>query len=139
MSRCEGGRGRAALLPIGFRDCQVRDSLASIPELRGVALVFRGMGFREGSEDLELFRRAVLEARLAAPESLLLRSALAEARTMSDPAGNVKMVRSVAAHGRRFRAKDDALSALVLSVAEGERMRRCPPSPRPSNCRGRGR
>ena len=52
--------------------------------------------------------------------SLLLRSALAEARAVSDPAGNSKLSKG-AEGGRRLRAKDDALAAAILGVAAGVR------------------
>ena len=110
-----------------YKEAALRDALAGYRAFDRSVLLMRGMGWRDGSEDLSLFRGEVLEARLSAPESLLLRSALAEARTVMDQSANIKLVRSKAAHGRRFRAKDDALAALVLAVAEGVRMRRCPP------------
>ena len=109
-----------------WKEAALRDALAGYRAFDRSVLLMRGMGYRDGSEDQSLFRGEVLEARLAAPESLLLRSALAEARTVMDPAGNIKLVRSKASHGRRFRAKDDALAALILAVAEGVRMRRAP-------------
>ena len=52
--------------------------------------------------------------------SLLLRSAMSEARTISDPAGNAKLSKG-AQGGRRLRARDDAAAAAVLAVAAGVR------------------
>ena len=49
------------------------------------------MGFKAGAEDLWAFRRAC-ETRSVTPiRSLLLRSALAEARAVSGPAGDSKL------------------------------------------------
>ena len=52
--------------------------------------VLRGMGFRDGSEDVRRFRKAILDGRVKVPVSLLLRSAMSEARTISDPAGKLE-------------------------------------------------
>ena len=61
---------------------------------------------------------------MAAP-SLLLRSAMAEARTVSDPAGNAKLAKHNQG-GRRVRARDDVAAAAILAVADGAR-NRAPP------------
>ena len=52
--------------------------------------------------------------------SHLLRSAMAEARTVSDPAGNAKLSKG-SQGGRRVRARDDAAAAAILAVAAGVR------------------
>ena len=78
------------------------------------------MGFKDGAEDVRLFRRACLEGKVAPGRSLLLRAALAEARTVADPAGNEKLAKGVEG-GRRRRARDDAAAAAILAVAEGVR------------------
>ena len=85
---------------------------------------WRGQGFKDGAEDVRLFRGAVLGRKVAATPSLLLRTALAEARTVSDPAGNAKIAKGHHG-GRRSKAKDDAAVAAVLAVALGQRL----PSP----------
>ena len=66
------------------------------------------------------FRRAVLSGRVAAPRSLLIRSALSEARTVADVAGNVKLAKGTEG-GRRKLGRDDVAAAAVLAVAEGDR------------------
>ena len=76
----------------------------------------RGMGFRDGGADTRMFRRACAEGRVVPQVSLLMRSALQSSRTVTDPAGNSKMVKS------SRRAKDDAACAAVLSVAGGVRL-----------------
>ena len=60
------------------------------------------------------------EHRVVPHESLLLRSAMSEARTISDPAGNSKLSKSTQGD-RRLRARDDAACAAILTVAAGVR------------------
>ena len=91
--------------------------------------VLRGMGFRDGSEDVRRFRKAILDCRVKVPVSLLLRSAMSEARTISDPAGNSKLAKGTEG-GRRARGRDDAAAAAILAVAEGVRRFKTPASPR---------
>ena len=51
--------------------------------------------------------------------SLILRSAVAEARTIMDAAGNTKLVK--AGSGRRRSARDDAVAAAIIAVAVARR------------------
>ena len=83
-------------------------------------LVIRGQGFKDGGEDLDAFRRACLNGKVTPEVSLLLRSAMREARSISDPAGNAKLCKATE-NGRRLRARDDAVAAAILAVAEGSR------------------
>ena len=69
---------------------------------------------------MQAFRRACAEGRVTPVPALLLRSAMAEARTISDSAGNAKLSKSTQG-GRRLRARDDAAAAALLAVAEGVR------------------
>ena len=85
-----------------------------------IPIIFRGMGWKDGAEDVRSFRRAALEGRLAFPPSTLIRSAFSEARTLSDPAGNEKLAKRSEA-GRRERSKDDAVAAAILAVGFGYR------------------
>lgn len=80
-------------------------------------MVTRGMGFKDGSEDVRLFRRAALDGHVSPRVSLLMRSAMASARTVSDPAGNSKLSKSTQG-GRRLNARDDAAAAAILAVGE---------------------
>ena len=102
-----------------WREAELRDSLkaAGIPL---AALELRGMGFRDGGEDVERFRRAVGEGKLTPAPSLLMTSAMSEARCMVDPAGNSKLCKG-SEGGRRRRARDDAAAAGILAVAAGTR------------------
>ncbi|MYA99314.1 MAG: hypothetical protein F4118_10580 [Acidimicrobiaceae bacterium] len=84
-------------------------------------LVTRGQGFKDGGEDVHLFRRECLAGNVRTQESLLLTSAISEARTVSDPAGNQKLSKN-SEGGRRSRGRDDALAAAIIAVAEGARM-----------------
>ena len=93
---------------------------AEVPRAR---LVLRGQGFKDGGEDVRLFRRACLDGMVHPAPSLLLRSAMAEARTAADAAGNEKLAKA-SEGGRRRRAKDDAVAAAILAVAEGVRRSR---------------
>ena len=67
---------------------------------------------------MRLFRRAAVTGVLAPGRPLLLRAALAEARTVADPADNEKLAKAVE---RRRRVRDDAAAAAILAVAEGAR------------------
>ena len=102
-----------------WREADLRDALerAGIP-LAGLDL--RGMGWRDGAEDVRAFRRACAEGRVTPPESLLLRAAMSEARVLVDPAGNAKLAKH-SEGGRRARARDDAAAAAILAVASGTR------------------
>ena len=105
-----------------WREAEARDALksAGVPVC---AFEARGMGYRDGSQDVELFRRAVAGGKVTPAPSLLLTSAMAECRTTMDPAGNVKVAKG-SEGGRRRRAKDDAAVAAVLGVALGSRRRK---------------
>ena len=107
-----------------WREQELRQVLGSVG-FPAVPLVVRGMGFKDGSEDLRRFRRACLDGRVTPAVSLLLRSALAESRVIGDAAGNWKLAKN-AQGGRRHRAKDDAVAAAILSVSCGERLYKGP-------------
>ena len=102
-----------------WRESELRDGL----DLAGVpasAFSARGMGFKDGAEDVRGFRRACIDGRVKASKSLMIRSALSEAVTISDPAGNAKLAKS-SEGGRRQAAKDDAAAACILAIAAGAR------------------
>ena len=103
-----------------WREAELRDALdaARIPS---ASFETRGMGYMDGGADVREFRRACASGRVSPAPSLLLRAAMREARTVSDPAGNAKLSKG-SQGGRRFRAKDDAAAAAVLAVAAGVRM-----------------
>ena len=100
--------------------------LAKLKEVLGNAefpptpIECRRHGFLDGSADIREFRDAALDGHLYPAPSLLLRSAIAEARTILDAAGNSKITKSGA--GRRRSARDDAICAAIIAVAVGRRI-----------------
>ncbi len=109
----------SAVVADRWREAELRDALraSGVPPAR---LELRGMGFLDGAADVRAFRRACAEGKVTPVLSLLLRSAMAEARTVSDPAGNAKLSKG-SQGGRRLRARDDAAAAAILAVAAGTR------------------
>ena len=69
-----------------WREAELRQSLAAVG-FPVVPLEARGQGFKDGAEDVRRFRRACLGGRVTPVESLLLRSALSEARVVGDASG----------------------------------------------------
>ncbi len=102
----------------------VTEARLSLPEP-----TWRGQGWRDGAEDVRTFRAAVLENRVAAPVSLAMRAAFAEAQTVSDTAANEKLAKAGEGMKRR-RGRDDLAAAIVLAVAEGTRREANKPRPR---------
>ena len=114
----------AAIASDRWREAELRDALkrAGVPVAR---LELRGQGFRDGGEDVRDFRRAVAEGHVVPVRSLLMVSAMGEARVVMDPAGNAKLSKG-SEGGRRHRARDDAAAAAILAVALGRRRHRKP-------------
>ena len=83
-------------------------------------LVLRGMGFIDGAADVRGFQLAALSGQVAPVKSLLLRASMREARLVGDVAGNWKLAKG-SEGGRRSRAKDDVVAAMILAVAVGRR------------------
>ena len=83
---------------------------------------FRGMGFKDGSEDVERFRKACLTGQVKAKKQLLARHCFAGCRIICDPAGNEKISKNTAG-GRRLRHRDDVAVSSVLAVAAGQRIK----------------
>ena len=102
-----------------YRQADILDALeeAGVPP---AALVLRGMGFKDGAEDVRHFQRAVIDGRVKAAPSLLMDYAVKGARVISDPAGNMKLAKATQG-GRRSRHKDDAVAAGMLAIAAGVR------------------
>ena len=82
-------------------------------------VVWRGQGYRDGGQDVRLFRRAALEGRVKTKNLFGSSWQMATVRTSSDPSGNEKIDRMK----RKQNAKDDLIVSAVLSVAQGERLR----------------
>ncbi|MFN4130238.1 MAG: terminase TerL endonuclease subunit, partial [Paracoccaceae bacterium] len=85
-----------------------------------VPFIWRGFGWKDGSEDIERFRRALFDGEVKAAPSLLLRSAFSDAITLIDPANNHKLAKA------RSLGRIDAAAATVLAVAEGQRRMAAP-------------
>ena len=102
-----------------WRFPELRDCLRSVG-MRRVAIDLRGMGFKDGAEDVRAFRRACLEGRVKPVKSLILASAIAQARVVTDPSGNQKLSKKTEG-GRKLRARDDAAAAAILGVSLAER------------------
>ena len=102
-----------------WRHGELADGLdvAGIP---ASTFVVRGQGFKDGGEDVRAFRRSCLTGRVIPVKSLLMRSAMREAVTVADAAGNEKLAKATQG-GRRARGRDDAAAAGILAVAVGSR------------------
>jgi phage terminase large subunit-like protein len=109
------GQPPASIVGDRFRAAEFVEALREA-SLDRVPVIWRGMGWKDGSEDIERFRRALFEGQVLTAPSLLLRSAFADAITLVDPAGNHKLTRA------RSTGRIDAAAASVLAVAEGARM-----------------
>ena len=83
------------------------------------AIEVRRHGYFDGGADIREFRDAALDGHLHPFPSLILRSAIAEARIIVDAGGNSKLTKS--GHGRRRSARDDAIAASIICVAVGRR------------------
>ena len=102
-----------------WRKAKLKEVLGSA-EFPPTPIEVRRHGFKDGDEDIREFRDAALDGHLFPMRSLLLRSAVAEARTIMDAAGNTKLTKYGA--GRRRNARDDAIAAAILAVAVGRRI-----------------
>lgn len=107
-----------------FRHAEFTEAMQKA-NLQRVPFIWRGFGWKDGSEDIERFRRALFDGQVKTLPSLLLRSAFADAITLVDPAGNHKLAKA------RSLGRIDAAAAAVLAVAEGAR-RVARPAARPS-------
>jgi len=85
-----------------------------------VPFVWRGFGWKDGSEDVERFRRALFDGEVKGVPSLLLRSAMSDAIVLNDPANNAKLAKA------RSLGRIGAAAATVLAVAQGQRMLAAP-------------
>lgn len=112
------GETIAAILADRFKQAEIGEALQRVGTLAPV--IWRGMGFRDGGEDCERFRRSVFDGRVKCAESLLMRSALADCICLRDPANNLKLAKA------RSTGRIDAASAAVLAVAEGARRKARP-------------
>ncbi|MCA3446725.1 MAG: terminase [Rhodobacter sp.] len=108
------GQSIAALVADRYKQAELSEAM----ERAGVncPVIWRGMGFRDGGEDIERFRRAAFDGMVRSKPSLLLQSAFADAVCLRDPANNLKLAKA------RSKGRIDAVAATVLAVAEGARI-----------------
>ena len=106
----------AAMVCDRWRADELREVLTKI-EYPRVPIIERGQGFKDGGEDVRIFRNSCLSGLVKPKRSLALRSAMATAKTIQDPAGNEKIYKN------SKRIRDDLAVSSVLAVAQGERMR----------------
>jgi len=102
-----------------FRHAEFTEAMQAAGLTR-VPFIWRGFGWKDGSEDIERFRRALFDGEVKAVPSMLLRFAFADAITLVDPAGNHKLAKA------RSLGRIDAAAAAVLAVAQGARMKAAP-------------
>ena len=80
----------------------------------------RGQGYKDGSEDIRYFERAVAEGHVRTPVSLLMRYAIGGCVTVQNDAGGRKIAKG--SDGMRVaKHRDDAAVAAVMAIAEGRR------------------
>ena len=115
-----------------WRESRLREELvkAGFPP---TSIETRRMGWKDGSEDVRAFRDGCLDGHVHPYPSLLMRSAIAEARVVMDHAGNSKLTKF--GGGRRRNARDDAAAAAILAVAAGRRVANRPAAGPPSLAR----
>ena len=124
------GRPPAAISADRWRATELVEAAEAAGLDAGVRCDWRGQGFKDGGEDVRRFRARVLGGTVAAERSLLLRAAMREARTISDPAGNEKLSKMTEG-GRRKNARDDVAAAAILAVSCADRLYRDPDEARP--------
>ncbi|MBI6628276.1 terminase [Pontibaca sp. S1109L] len=105
----------AAIVGDRYRWGEFQDALKDAG-LERVPFVPRGNGYRDGGEDTERARSAVFDNKVKLAPSLLMRSAMSDAIVVIDDSGNQKLTK------KRSLGRIDAVSALVVAVAEGQRM-----------------
>ena len=101
-----------------YRQAELLDTLA-VYGYHEDAVTWRGMGYKDGSEDLRRFQKIVTDRGARYRESLLMRTAFAVARMVTDPAGNSKIAKQ---NERGGPGKDDAAVAVVIGLAEADRL-----------------
>lgn len=101
-----------------WREAELRQ-LPEQQEFLLCPLMTRRMGFFDGGADVCEFRAACLDGKVRPVRSLLMRSAMSDARVTTDPAGNSKLAKG--GQGRRTCFRDGAAAAAILAVAEGRR------------------
>lgn len=108
------GADIACIVGDRFRHAEFSEAMQKAG-LDRVPFIWRGFGWKDGSEDIERFRRALFDGEILTTPSLLLRSAFSDAITLVDPANNHKLAKA------RSLGRIDAAAAAILAVSEGMR------------------
>ena len=109
----------AAIVCDKWRVDELRDEIESDPDIMSIPLVVRRQGFQDGSEAVRAWKKAIVQQNIfPVKPSGLLTWGLAEAVTVTDPAGNQKLAKNTEG-GRRMRARDDVVAAALLAVEFG--------------------
>ena len=108
-----------------WKEAKLRECLGAMNFPGDGGLELRRNGPKDGSEDLRNFRDACLSGGVKPADSLLLTSALASARTITDASGNTRLATGTQA-GRRTTTRDDAVAAAILAVSAGWKRRTIP-------------
>ena len=103
-----------------WREAELRDGLDMAGVPASALRTLEGRDSRTAARTCGTFRRSCLTGRVTPTVSLLMRAAMREAVTVSDPAGNEKLAKG-SEGARRQRARDDAAAAAILAVAVGSR------------------
>ena len=96
-----------------WRKASLKDALDEADIMVPVDL--RRMGPHDGGEDVRVFRKACVDGRVTPVVSLLLRSAMGAANTVTDGKGNTTIT-------KKWGARDDAAAAAVLAVSSSIRV-----------------
>ena len=113
--------GRPARVIADYHQLRELQTALDRAQFPAAALVTTGMGWKDGPGRIRDFRRLVNGAKVWTRPRLLMRSAFANARTVSDSMGSEKIIKG-GASGRRRTARDDVAVAALLAVSEGARM-----------------
>ena len=92
-----------------WKEAKLRECLGAM-NFPAAGLELRRNGPKDGSEDLRNFRDACLSGGVKPADSMLLTSALASARTITDASGNTRLATGTQA-GRRTTTRDDAFAS----------------------------
>ena len=96
-----------------WREGELRDALAAAG-VPAAAFEPRGQGYKDGGQDVRAFQHGCAEGRVTPLKSLLLRSAMSQARTVSDPAGNSNRLGPMPPEGM-VQVRSDAFKAVLAS------------------------
>ena len=98
---------------------ELRDAMDQGSGWKGIPVVKRRQGFKDGAASVRAWRTAVIDRRIAPVRPcILLTNALAHAVTISDSSGNEKLAKS-SQGGRRQSLRDDVVAASLLAVEFG--------------------